>query len=64
MSRRSKPPVNPAAPASEQDPRRRLGNYATAGEAPIKQPGGTNDSHRKPHDVRGSGRRTPKPTQR
>jgi len=28
------------APASEQDPKRRLGNYHTAGEHPIEQPGG------------------------
>ena len=28
------------APASEQDPKRRLGNYGTAGEHPIEQPGG------------------------
>ena len=28
------------APASEQDPKRRLGNYGTAGEHPIEQPDG------------------------
>jgi hypothetical protein len=28
------------APASEQDPKRRLGNYGTAGEHPIEQPRG------------------------
>src|SRR5438874_382023 len=28
------------APASEQDPKRRLGNYATAGEHAIEQPDG------------------------
>jgi hypothetical protein len=28
------------APASEQDPKRRLGNYDTAGEHSIEQPGG------------------------
>ena len=28
------------APASEQDPKHRLGNYATAGEHAIEQPGG------------------------
>ena len=30
--------------ASEQDPKRRLGNYQTAGEHAIQQPGGKNDS--------------------
>jgi hypothetical protein len=35
------PEANPhGAPASEQDPKRRLGNYATAGEHAIEQPGG------------------------
>ena len=29
---------------SEQDPKRRLGNYQTAGEHAIQQPGGKNDS--------------------
>jgi hypothetical protein len=28
------------APASEEDPKRRLGNYGTAGEHPIEQPDG------------------------
>jgi hypothetical protein len=28
------------APAAEQDPKRRLGNYGTAGEHSIGQPGG------------------------
>ena len=28
------------APASQQDPKRRLGNFATAGEHSIEQPGG------------------------
>jgi len=28
------------APASQQDPKRRLGNYATAGEHSIEQPDG------------------------
>ena len=28
------------APASEQDPKRRLGNFGSAGEHPIEQPGG------------------------
>ena len=28
------------APASEQDPKRRLENHGTAGEHPIEQPGG------------------------
>jgi len=28
------------APASEQDPKRRLGNYGAAGEHPIEQPDG------------------------
>ena len=34
-------PAQPVgAPASEQDPKRRLGNYGAAGEHPIEQPGG------------------------
>ena len=33
------------APAQEQDPKRRLGNYGTAGEHPIQQPGGRNDAN-------------------
>lgn len=33
-------PNDQGAPASEQDPKRRLGNYATAGEHAIEQPGG------------------------
>ena len=32
------------APAQEQDPKRRLGNYAGAGEHPYQQPGGRNDA--------------------
>lgn len=32
------------APASEEDPKRRLGNYGTAGEHPIEQPGGKKGS--------------------
>lgn len=36
-------PATPhGAPASEEDPKRRLGNYGTAGEHPIAQPGGKN----------------------
>jgi len=34
------------APASEQDPKRRLGNYGTAGEHPIEQPGGKQGPNR------------------
>jgi hypothetical protein len=34
------PKKSKGAPASEQDPKRRLGNYGTAGEHPIEQPGG------------------------
>jgi hypothetical protein len=36
------PPTTPphGAPASERDPKRRLGNYATAGEHAIEQPSG------------------------
>lgn len=34
------------APASEQDPKRRLGNYATAGEHSIEQPGGKQGPNR------------------
>jgi hypothetical protein len=33
-------PPPEGAPASQQDPKRRLGNYATAGEHSIEQPGG------------------------
>lgn len=33
-------PPPDGAPASEQDPKRRLGNYGTAGEHPIEQFGG------------------------
>ena len=33
-------------PASEQDPKRRLGNFGTAGEHPIEQPDGKNGSDR------------------
>jgi hypothetical protein len=33
-------PKPAGAPASEQDPKRRLGNYDTAGEHSIEQPGG------------------------
>lgn len=47
-----KPGVNPSAPppegapASEQDPKRRLGNYGTAGEHPIEQPDGKQGPNR------------------
>ena len=34
------------APASEQDPKRRLGNYGTAGEHSIEQPGGKQGPNR------------------
>jgi hypothetical protein len=34
------PPRSHGAPAAEQDPKRRLGNYGTAGEHPIEQPDG------------------------
>ena len=34
------PEKSKGAPASEQDPKRRLGNYGTAGEHPLEQPGG------------------------
>ena len=38
-------PAQPhGAPASEQDPKRRLGNYGTAGEHPIEQPSGKKGS--------------------
>ena len=29
---------------NDQDPKRRLGNFTGAGEAPFKQPGGKNDA--------------------
>jgi hypothetical protein len=34
------------APASEQDPKRRLGGYETAGEHAIEQPGGKQGPNR------------------
>jgi hypothetical protein len=34
------------AAASEQDPKRRLGNFETAGEHSFVQPGGKNDAQR------------------
>jgi hypothetical protein len=37
------PDENAGAPFEEQDPERRLGNYGTAGEHPIQQPGRRND---------------------
>ena len=37
-------------PASEQDPKRRLGNYGTAGEHPIEQPGGKQGANK--HDAK------------
>ena len=41
------PPVSDAgAPFSEQDPKRRLGDYTTEGEHSIVQPGGKNDANR------------------
>ena len=44
---REKPIASPpaGAPASEQDPKRRLGNYGTAGEHPIEQPDGKQGSN-------------------
>jgi hypothetical protein len=38
------PPIPHGAPASEQDPKRRLGNYGTAGEHAIEQPDGKKGS--------------------
>lgn len=44
-SGREDTPVTPhGAPASEQDPKRRLGHYGTTGEHPIEQPDGKNGS--------------------
>jgi len=37
-------PIPHGAPASEEDPKRRLGNYGTAGEHPIEQPDGKKGS--------------------
>lgn len=34
------------AAATEQDPKRRLGDYSTAGEHPIQQPGGKQGPNR------------------
>ena len=39
-ARQDRPKTSQGAPASEQDAKRRLGNYGTAGEHPIEQPGG------------------------
>lgn len=39
-------PAPEGAPSSEQDEARRLGNYQTAGEHAIQQPGGKNDADR------------------
>lgn len=39
-------PTPSGAPASEQDPKRRLGNYGTAGEHPIEQPDGKQGPNR------------------
>jgi hypothetical protein len=36
--------TSPGAAFSEQDPKRRLGGYETAGEHAFKQPGGKNDA--------------------
>jgi hypothetical protein len=33
------------APLTDQDPKRRIGNYEGAGEPPFKQPGGKNDAN-------------------
>ena len=38
------PAIPDGAPASEQDPKRRLGNYCTAGEHSIEQPSGKKGS--------------------
>jgi hypothetical protein len=40
------PEKSKGAPASEQDPKRRLGNYGTAGEHPIEQPNGKQGPNR------------------
>jgi hypothetical protein len=39
-------PTESGASFSEQDPKRRLGGYETAGEHSIVQPGGKNDAQR------------------
>ena len=40
------PPNSEGAPASEQDPKRRLGNYQTEGEHAIEQPDGKQGPNR------------------
>ncbi len=40
LMREQEPQTPHGAPASEQDPKRRLGNYGTAGEHSIEQPDG------------------------
>lgn len=40
------PPPGAAAPFNEQDPQRRLGNYQTAGEHAVQQPGGRMNAQR------------------
>jgi hypothetical protein len=39
-------PDSAGAGFAEQDPKRRLGDYETAGEHAIQQPGGKNDAQR------------------
>lgn len=43
--KKSKAAAAKGAPASEQDTKRRLGNYGTAGEHPIEQPDGKKGSN-------------------
>jgi hypothetical protein len=49
-SEQSQDATNGGAGFSEQDPKRRLGDYTTEGEHSFVQPGGRNDSNRKPSD--------------
>jgi len=39
-------PAKGDAGFAQQDPKRRLGDYATEGEHPFQQPGGKNDANR------------------
>ncbi|MBX9677368.1 MAG: hypothetical protein K2X38_01305 [Gemmataceae bacterium] len=41
-------PGSSGAAFQEQDPKRRIGNFETAGEHAMQQPGGRNDSHGRP----------------
>ena len=43
-SQQADPAAQTGAPAQDQDPKRRLGNFESAGEHAFQQPGGKNDA--------------------